>query len=119
MARVAPRIHVSATSIARLEAIACQLPQDQRVRIELQDGTTCTGIVEYQPSVQVFFDPEGREGSNAMVRIEVMPEASTPAAGLRDLWLDEIAGVTHLPNPSPPEPSTRTAPPDPNAPAAR
>ena len=115
MARVAPRIHVSAADIARLEAIAAQLPQDERVRIELQDGSTCAGIVEYQPSVQMFFDPQGREGSNAMVRIELMPDASTPAAGLRDLWLDEIAGVSRLPNPSPPEASTRTSPPDPNA----
>ena len=115
MARVAPRIHVSAADIARLEAIAAQLPQDGRVRIELQDGSTCAGIVEYQPSVQMFFDPQGREGSNAMVRIELMPDASTPAAGLRDLWLDEIAGVSRLPNPSPPEASTRTSPPDPNA----
>ena len=119
MARVAPRIHVSAATIAQLEAIACQLPQDERVRIELQDGTTCAGIVEYQPSVQMFFGPDGREGSTAMVRIELMPDASIPAAGLRDLWLDEIAGVTRLPNPSPPEPSTRIAPPDPNAPATR
>jgi len=116
MARIAPRIHISADGIARLEALACQLPQDQRVQIELQDGSTCAGIVETQPSVQMFFDPQGREGSNAVVRIELMADAATAASGLRDLWLDEIAGVMRLPNPSPPEPSTRT-PADPNAPA--
>ena len=117
MARVAPRIHVSADDIAHLEALACQLLQDERVRIELQDGTRCAGIVEMQPSVQMFFDPQGREGSNAVVRIELMPDAAAPAAGLRDLWLDEIAGVMRLPNPSPPESSTRVVPADPNAPA--
>ena len=116
MARIAPRIHISADDVARLEALARQLPQDERVRIELHDGSTCAGIVEIQPSVQVFFDPQGREGSNAVVRIELMPDPAANAGGQRDLWLDEIAGVWRLPNPSPPEASTRT-PVDPNAPA--
>ena len=122
MARVAPRVHVSAEAIARLEALGSQLLQDERVRIVLDDGTTLSGIVECQPSVQMFFDPEGREGSNAQVRIETAceetacePGQAHPAEG-RDLWLDEIREVTRLPNPSPPEPSRRTSPPDPNAP---
>ena len=66
MSRVAPRFHVEAADIARLEAF----------------------LDDHRPH----------------------------AGGLHDLWLDEIRAVTRLPNPSPPEPSRRTHPPDPNAP---
>jgi uncharacterized protein DUF3247 len=120
MARVAPRVHVSAAAIARLEALGSELLQDARVEILLDDGTILSGIVEYQPSVQMFFDPQGREGSNAQVRIERLLDDGRPhPSGVRDLWLDEIGTVTRLPNPSPPEPSQRTSPPDPNAPTTR
>jgi hypothetical protein len=116
MARVAPRVYASAADIARLEALACQLLQDERVEVVLEDGTTLRGVVEYQPSVQMFFDPQGREGSNAQVRLDLALDDAGRAAGVRDLWLDDIRGVTHLANPSPPEATTRTSPPDPNAP---
>ena len=120
MARVAPRVHVSADRIARIEDLARQLLQDERVEILMEDGTSLLGVVEYQPSVQMFFDPQGREGSNAQVRIELSLDDGRPhPSGVRDLWLDEIDAVTRVPNPSPPEPSSRTAPPDPNAPRAR
>ena len=120
MARVAPRVHVTADALARLEALGAQLLQDEHVRILLGDGTTVDGIVECQPSVQMFFDPQGREGSNALVRIEPLFVAGRTAGdAFHDLWLDDIREVTRLPNPSPPEPSRRTSPPDPNAPSVR
>lgn len=120
MSRVAPRVHVSADRIAWLEDLACQLLQDERVAIVLDDGTSLLGVVEYQPSVQMFFDPQGREGTNAQVRIELWLDDGRPhPSGIRDLWLDEISAITRVPNPSPPEASSRTSPPDPNAPAVR
>ena len=112
MSRVADRVYVDAADIARLEATALQLPQDGRVALVLDDGTRLQGIVTATPTVQMFFDPTGREGLNGVVRIEGL------AAGQddRSLWLDRIDAVTHLPNPSPPEASKRVRPPDPNAP---
>ena len=39
--------------------------------------------------------------------------------GIHDVWLDEISAVVRLPNPSPAETSSRSHPPDPNAPTPR
>lgn len=110
MARVAPRIYTHQVDLVRLESVVQQLRQDQRVQVTLLDGGQQTGIVSAVPVMQVFFDPQGREGMNAMVKLD-------HRAGDQDctLWLDEIASITRLPNPSPPQPSNAW-PPDPNAP---
>jgi Protein of unknown function (DUF3247) len=105
MARVAPRVYVDDSDIARLEAVALRLPQDARVQVTLEDGDRMTGMVSATPTVQAFFDPNGREGMNALVRLEAFLDDGRPhPGGLYDLWLDEIRAVTRLANPSPPEP---------------
>ncbi len=110
MAREATRVYTQQDDLARLEAIALQLPQDQRVQVTLRDGSQQTGIVSAVPAMQAFFDPHGREGMNAMVKLD----RQTGDQGCT-MWLDEITSVTRLPNPSPPQP-TNAWPPDPNAP---
>lgn len=110
MSREAPRVHVDPAAIARLEDVALQLPQDSRVELRLDDGTTLRGIVTMTPTIQAFYDPDGNEGLNAVARIE------REEGGNGYLWLDRVASVQHLPNPTPPQPSTRRHPPDPNAP---
>lgn len=111
MSRDAPRIHVGPAAIARLEGIAAQLPQDSRVEVRMDDGSVVRGIVTATPTVQTFFDPDGNEGLNAAARIE------DESGGNGYLWVDRISSVERLPNPTPPQPSSRTHPPDPNAPA--
>jgi hypothetical protein len=110
MSRVVTRVYTHQADLARLEAIVLQLPQDQRVQVTLLDGTQQVGIVSAVPVMQAFFDPRGREGMNALVKLDRHD-------GDQDctLWLDEIASITRLPNPSPPQP-TSAWPPDPNAP---
>jgi hypothetical protein len=118
MTRVAPRVHVDADAIARLEAIGLQLPESERVRVQLEDGSEIEGVIEAAPGIQVYFDPDGREGMQALVRLEAFLDDGRPhPGGIRNIWVDEIRAVMRLPNASPPEPSTRIAPPDPNAPA--
>ena len=112
MSRVANRVYSDAADLARFEAIAVQLPQDARVAIVLDDGSVLQGIVTTTPTLQMFFDPQNNEGLNGMVRIEGLPAGS----GDHSVWLDRIQAVTRLPNPSPPEASSRIHPPDPNAP---
>jgi hypothetical protein len=145
MARVAPRVYVAAADIARLEAIALQLPQDERVRVAMEDGRQLAGMVSATPTLQAFFDPRGREGMNALVRLDACfddagfddagfddaglgdtglddprrEDARAHPDGIHDLWLDEISAIARLPNPSPPERSTRVHPADPNAPTPR
>jgi hypothetical protein len=117
MARVAPRVYVAADDIASLEATCLQLPSNERVQLLLDDGTRLQGVVETMPGMQAFFDPGGREGMNALLRLEGCPDDGRPHPGaIHDIWLDQIHAVTRLPNPSPPEPSTRAHPADPNAP---
>ena len=117
MSRDAPRIHVDAAAIARLEAIARQLPQDAQVRVRLVDGGELRGIVAAMPTVQAFYDADGREGMNAVARIEsFLDDGRAHGGGDHYLWLDQVDSVERLPNPSPPEPSARIRPADPNAP---
>jgi hypothetical protein len=112
MSRIADRVYSDAADLARFEALALQLPQDARVAIVLDDGCVVQGIVTTTPTLQMFFDPQHNEGLNGVVRIEGFPTGS----GDHSLWLDRIQSVTSLPNPSPPEASSRIHPPDPNAP---
>lgn len=117
MTRIAPQVHIDNAEIARLEAIALRLSQDQRVHVRLDDGREITGIVSQMPTMQTFYDPDGREGLNAIVRIEAFLDDGRPhEGGAHTFWLDHIDDVMALPNPSPPETSARVAPPDPNAP---
>ncbi|MFC7302389.1 DUF3247 family protein [Cognatiluteimonas weifangensis] len=117
MSREAPRVHVEAAALKRLEALALQLPQDAQVRLHLDDGSELCGLVSATPSVQAFYDADGREGMNAVLRLEsFLDDGRAHAGGDHYLWLDRIRAVERLPNPSPPEPSTRRHPPDPNAP---
>lgn len=117
MARVAARVYTLQGDLARLEAIAQQLPQDQRVQITLHDGSRREGMISATPGLQAFFDPHGREGMNALLKLDTQDACvnTSRASTNCTLWLDEIASVERLPNPSPPQPS-RAWPPDPNAP---
>ena len=117
MSRDAPRVHVDAAAIARLEAIAVQLPQDAQVQVRLADGSRLRGMVSATPTVQVFYDAEGREGMNAVLRLEsFLDDGRAHGGGDHYLWLDQVDAVERLSNPSRPEPSTRLHPVDPNAP---
>ena len=118
MSRTAPRVHADQTVINRMEALCDRLEQDARVAVQTDQGEWVRGIVSPQPTVQTFFVADGREGLNGGVKIETFVDDGRPQGDGRDiyLWLDEVAFVERLPNPSPPEASNRTDPPDPNAP---
>ena len=79
--------------------------------VRMDDGSTMRGIVTMTPTVQTFYDPDGNEGLNAVARIE------RESGGNGYLWVDLVSAVERLPNPTPPQPSNRIHPPDPNAPA--
>ncbi len=112
MTSIAPRVHTDQATIERLESLVAQLSEAERVQVTLADGTVLRGLVSAVPSIQVFYDAKGMEGSNALVRIE----ESRDERRFTEVWLDQVSDVVHLPNPTPPEPTTRLHPPDPNAP---
>jgi hypothetical protein len=96
MARMAERIHTDAGEIARLEATIRELSEGEHVRLALEGGDTLEGTVAMRPSAQVFETVDGRQGINAVVRIE----APTPGGGTtprwHDVWVDRIRAVEHL-----------------------
>ena len=117
MTREAPRVHGDQAVIARMERFAQQLPQDAFVALQTDTGECLRGIVSFTPTVMSFFDADGREGLNGVVRLEAFLDDGRPhQGGLRYLWLDEVVQVERLPNPSPPEATNRTRSADPNAP---
>ncbi len=95
MARIADRVHTDADRIARLEDTIKDLAIGDRVSLLMDDGEVVQGIVAVKPTVQVFFDHAGREGSNAVVRIEDPAMEHPESAGRRDLWVDAIREVRH------------------------
>jgi len=92
MTQALPHLYTHQDDIARLEAMIVQLPDEAVVELRLVDGGSITGTVATRPSVQVFRDAEGREGFNAVVRID---DDRRPQVA-HYLWLDRIASVTAL-----------------------
>ena len=96
MTRNANRVHTESAEIARLESLIAALPNGARVELQLEDGARLRGTVAARPVLQLFFDDGGREGSNAVLRIE--PLGSDPFDGSqpRDVWLDSILAIRDL-----------------------
>lgn len=88
MTQLADRVHRDAREIERLTALVADLPDAGLADLQLIDGSWRAAVVTTRPSLQTFLDPDGREGINAVVRID------DPATGRSDyLWIDEIARI--------------------------
>ena len=97
MTRNANRVHTGPQAIARLESLIAALPNGARVALQLDDGSQLRGIVAARPILQLFYGPDGNEGSNAVVRMEPLgDDGFDVSAPPRDLWLDSITGIRDL-----------------------
>ena len=92
MSSDAPHVVTDDAGIRNLEALVRELQGNSRVVLFLRDGSTCEGMVTVRPSMQVFRDHEGVEGSNAEVQLE---RPVTPTWHRR-IWLDQVVRVEHL-----------------------
>jgi Protein of unknown function (DUF3247) len=92
MGREAENVYTDQHDIALLEARAGQLPDEARVDIVLVDGSRVTGTVAARPTLQTFFDEDGREGVNGVVRIDDHDEPGRA----HYLWLDRILEIVVL-----------------------
>lgn len=92
MTQTADRVCTTDEDIARLERLVTQLPDQARVELVLDDGSTLTGAVAVRPTVQAFVDPQGQEGINGLLRID---DAADPSQ-LHWIWLDRIREVRRL-----------------------
>src|SRR3546814_4316658 len=89
MTQFAEHVYTAQHDIARIESWAGQLEDEARVEILLVDGARVEGFVAARLTVQVFRDGEGREGTNAMVRVE---DQDNPVHA-HYLGLDRIIGI--------------------------
>lgn len=92
MGRKAPHVVIDEAGVRTLEALVRELQGNSHVVLLLRDGSTCEGVVSVRPSIQVFRDDEGVEGSNA----EVQMERPAAPAWHRRIWLDQIVRVEHI-----------------------
>lgn len=91
MNELSERIVESQEEIARLEALCRVLDDQAQVRLRLADGSYVDGVVAVRPSMQTF-RLDGREGTNALLRLEPLSGTTPP----RYLWLDGVAEVIRL-----------------------
>lgn len=92
MSRRAPRVCTTQADIGQLVTLIAALPAHGHVVLHLRDGSTCAGVVRVRGSMQVFRDPDGQEGMNAVIVLE----CANVAGGIRRVWLDQVARVEHL-----------------------
>lgn len=95
MSRTAKTVCTHPREIRRITCLITELPSGGRVRIVERNGQVLTGTVVERPAMQVFEDGDGREGLNAVVRID--DPAAPPWDA--DLWLTDIRRVESLDEP--------------------
>lgn len=102
MSRDAERVHTDPAVIARIQAWIEQLPNGAHVSLLMDDGAEVTGIVSARPMAQLFFGPDGTEGTNAVVRLEQPAMYHPERAHIHDIWLDRIVQIRRMdPEPQP------------------
>lgn len=94
--RTADTVYTRQVDIDRLQALILELDNDDRVALTLDDGRELRGIVAFKPTIQQFFDRSGREGSNAVVRLDQPALENPDAAGWIDVFLDRVVALRHL-----------------------
>jgi len=92
MGRQAAEVYTSPEDIAVLERWVVELAVNARVRIATRRRTIIEGVVAATPTVQMFYDRDGNEGVNGMVKLE---DAGRPDWS-GEVWLGDIADVEHL-----------------------
>jgi hypothetical protein len=92
MGSQALHVYTDPVSIHTLESLIDELPANGHVVLLMRDGSSCDGIVSTRPNVQVFRDPEQREGINATVRLR-RPDAPE---WVGQVWLDQVVRIEHL-----------------------
>lgn len=94
--RIADTVYTRQVDIDRIQALIAGLHNDDRVALALDDGRVLRGIVAMKPTIQQFFDRDGREGSNAIVRLDEPALEAPERAGWVDVFLDRVVAVRHL-----------------------
>lgn len=87
---IAPRVHSDPDAIARLKALQQELDAELVVELQMRDGSLLRGTLPERPALQQFFDPQGKEGTNGLFRLD------DGDAGVHLYWLDEVERVVRI-----------------------
>lgn len=93
MSKYAPHVYSEQVQIATLEHWVSLLGGQERVRIELDDGSTISGTVAVRPTIQTYLDDQQREGINGQLRLDHLDASQEP----HWIWMDRIVAVHPLP----------------------
>ena len=92
MTAIAERVHTRQDEIALIESRITELPDEAIVEIALDDGRKLKGVVTVRPTIQTFRDAEGREGVNALLRLDDLEQTGHS----HQVWLDRISSIFHM-----------------------
>ncbi|MEA9587300.1 DUF3247 family protein [Xanthomonas sp. WHRI 10064A] len=93
MSKYAPHVYCEHVQIATLEHWVSLLNGQERVRIELDDGSMLSGTVAVRPTIQTYLDDNGNEGVNGQLRLDQLDASQEP----HWIWMDRIVAVHPLP----------------------
>ena len=94
MAQHADRVHTRQQDIERLSSLCDDLEQEARVTVTLASGASVSGVVLAKPGLQTFVDHEGREGVNAVLKLDDIGGMGM----VRYFWLDDVVDVSRRPS---------------------
>jgi hypothetical protein len=92
MSSIAERVHTDQAEIALIESRIMELNDEAIVELSLSDGRKLQGVVTVRPSVQTFRDPDGREGINALLRLDDLHEPGKT----HHIWVDQVTDIFPL-----------------------
>ena len=92
MTKIIERVHTDQHEIALIESRIAELDDESIVEISLADGRKLKGVVTVRPSVQTFRDAQGREGVNALLRLDNQDQPGRS----HQVWLDQVTGIFRL-----------------------
>lgn len=92
MGRRADCVYTDPDDIALLKKWVAELAVNAAVRIVKQDGEAVEGIVSVTPTMQVFFDAQGQEGMNGVVRLIDRHKSDEDKL----VWLGDIRDIEQL-----------------------
>lgn len=78
--------------IQQMALLVRMLDDEEQVRLTLDDGRLLEDVVAVRPSIQLFRDADGQEGSNALLRLDPLAGYAAP----HYLWLDRVVEVARL-----------------------
>lgn len=92
MTQIAERVHTDQAQIALIESRIMELNDAVAVELSFSDGRKLQGVVTVRPSVQTFRDAEGREGINALLRLDDLHDPEKT----HHIWLDQVTDIFPL-----------------------